>query len=185
LSDIEHGKVTGGDAPSATLRGGEGGPGIEVSGGAGRRSLGGSLLMNKLSRGLIVAALMLVAALPTEATEMMYSAEYQACTSEASSTAQTRACINEELAGWTVRLDAAYRDIQAARGAPPKAKSELAQAQRSWMTFRKQACVAEGDLAATEGTAAPAVAIECALALTARRTIDLERLSRFEQRTTP
>jgi uncharacterized protein YecT (DUF1311 family) len=146
---------------------------------------GASRLMHKLSRGLNVAALTLVATLPTEATEMTYSAEYQACTSQASSTAQTRACINEELARWTVRLEAAYRDIQAARGAPPRAKSELAQAQRSWMTFRKQACIAEGDLAATGGTAAPAVAIECALALTARRAIDLERLSRFEQRTTP
>jgi hypothetical protein len=31
LSDIEHGNVTGGDAPSAVLRGGEGGPSIEVS----------------------------------------------------------------------------------------------------------------------------------------------------------
>jgi uncharacterized protein YecT (DUF1311 family) len=146
---------------------------------------GASRLMHKLSRGLNVAALTLVATLPTEATEMTYSAEYQACTSQASSTAQTRACINEELARWTVRLEAAYRDIQAARGAPPRAKSELAQAQRSWMTFRKQACIAEGDLAATGGTAAPAVAIECALALTARRAIDLERLSQFEQRTTP
>jgi uncharacterized protein YecT (DUF1311 family) len=141
--------------------------------------------MHKLSRGLSVVALALFVASPIEAAEIAYSDEYQACTSQASSTAQMRACTNEELARWIVRLDAAYRSIEAERGAPTKAKSELAQAQQSWTTFRRQACIAEGDLAAGGGTAAPAVAAECALVLTARRAADLERLSQSEQRVRP
>jgi uncharacterized protein YecT (DUF1311 family) len=141
--------------------------------------------MYRLSYALSVAAFTLVAEVPTQAAEIAYSAEYQACTSQASSTAQMRACTNEELTRWTVRLDAAYRSIQAAGTVPSKAKSELALAQRSWVKFHTHACIAEGDLVAIGGTAAPAVAAECALVLTARRSSDLERIAHFLQSAKP
>jgi hypothetical protein len=52
--------------------------------------------MHKLPNRLGVAALTMLATLPTKAAEVAYSSEYQACTSQASSTAQMWACTNEE-----------------------------------------------------------------------------------------
>jgi uncharacterized protein YecT (DUF1311 family) len=106
------------------------------------------------------------------------SKEYDQCLAGASSNAAMHLCIDAERAHWDARLNAAYQAILAAAEFDARGKAELREAQRAWVAFRDNGCDAEGDLFAAGGTAAPLIASDCALAQTARRAVDLERIRR-------
>jgi uncharacterized protein YecT (DUF1311 family) len=105
-----------------------------------------------------------------------FSAEYDQCLAHAESNAAMHRCVEAERAHWDARLNAAYRAILATAEFDARGKAELRDAQRAWLVFRDKACDAEGDLFAAGGTAAPLIAADCALAETARRAADLERI---------
>jgi uncharacterized protein YecT (DUF1311 family) len=106
------------------------------------------------------------------------SAEYDRCLADATANAAMHLCIDAERARWDARLNAAYQAILAAAEFDARGKTELREAQRAWVAFRDKGCVAEGDLCAAGGTAAPLIAADCALAQTARRAADLERIQK-------
>ncbi len=105
-----------------------------------------------------------------------FSAEYDRCLAGAASNAATHLCIDAERARWDARLNAAYQAILRAAEFDAGGKAELREAQRAWVAFRDKGCDAEGDLFAAGGSAAPLIAADCALAQTARRAADLERI---------
>ncbi len=107
-----------------------------------------------------------------------FSTEYDQCLAHATANAAMHRCIEAERAQWDARLNAAYQAILAASEFDARGKTELREAQRTWMAFRDKGCEAEGDLFAAGGTAAPLIAADCALAQTARRAADLERIQK-------
>ncbi len=112
------------------------------------------------------------------APRVVFSKEYGRCLAGASSNAAMHLCVAAERAHWDARLNAAYRAILGAGEFDARGKQELREAQRAWVTFRDKGCDAEGDLFAAGGTAAPLIASDCALAQTARRAADLERIQK-------
>lgn len=126
---------------------------------------------------IAMATMILVAATPAAAQEMehRYSPEWKRCIgASGGNTFDVIDCNETELGAWDRKLNAEYKAVMASL--PAGRQQELRSVQRDWIKRRDSKCGAMAN--PEEGQAGRMAASGCVLEMTARRTVELERMPR-------
>lgn len=126
---------------------------------------------------IVIAIFLVVAAFPAVAEEIenRYSSEWRRCIdASGGNTFDIIDCNQVELGVWDKKLNAEYKSVMSSL--PSTKQQELRAVQRDWIKRRDKKCGAMAN--PDEGQMGRMAASECVLEMTARRSVELERMPR-------